>query len=120
MRNRQRGITLMGLIVGSVGLIMVALLAMKLLPSYIEYFAIKKAIVGVAQESRGRGGAAADIRGAFNARAAIDDFTSVKATDLEITKEGNGFSIVANYRREVPLFANIGVYIDFTASSSNN
>lgn len=120
MRNRQRGITLMGLIVGSVVLIMVALLAMKLLPSYIEYFAIKKAIVSVAQESRGRGGAVADIRASFNARAAIDDFTSVKATDLEITKEGNGFSIAASYRREVPLFANIGVYIDFSVSSSND
>lgn len=120
MRYRQRGITLMGLIMGSVGLILVALLGMRLLPSYIEYFSIKKAVTGIALENRGRGSAVADIRRAFDSRSAIDDFSSVKASDLEISKEGNGFSIVAAYRREIPLFANIGVYIDFVASSSSN
>ncbi len=120
MRYRQRGITLTGLMLGSVGLILVALLGMRLLPSYIEYFTIKKAVTGIAQEMRGRGGAVADVRRAFESRQAIDDFQSVKASDLEITKEGNGFSIVAAYRREVPLFGNIGIYIDFAASSSGN
>ena len=120
MRNRQRGITLMGLLLVSVVAIFVALLAMKLLPSYIEYFAIKKAINGITHESRSGGSAVNDLRRAFEARSAIDDFSSVKAADLEISKEGNGYSVSAAYRKEVPLFANIGVYIDFTASASSN
>ena len=120
MRNRQRGVTLTGLIVVSVVVILVALLGMRLLPSYIEYFTIKKALGGIALEMRGRGGAVSDVRRAFDLRQAVDDFHSVKGSDLEITKEGNGFSIGASYRREIPLFANIGVYIDFTASSSSN
>lgn len=120
MRKGQRGITLMGLLIGSVILILVALLAMRLLPSYIEYFSIKKALTGIAMENRGRGSAVSDIRRAFENRSAIDDIQSVKASDLEISKEGNGFSIVASYRREIPLFANIGVHIDFIASSSSN
>jgi hypothetical protein len=110
----------MGLIVGSVVVIFAALLAMKLLPSYIEYFTIKKALTGISMESRGRGGAVSDIRRAFENRSAVDDIKSIKAADLEITKEGNGFSIAASYRKEVPLFANIGVYIDFSATSSSN
>ena len=120
MRYRQRGITLMGLILGSVVVIFAALLGMKLLPSYIEYFAIKKAINGIVLESRGRGAAVSDLRRAFDARQAIDDFAAVKASDLEITKEGNGFSVTAAYRKEVPLFANIGVYIEFVASASSS
>jgi hypothetical protein len=118
MRNGQRGITLMGLIIGSVVVLFAALLAMKLLPSYIEYFAIKKAVTGITMENRGRGSAVNDIRRAFEARSAIDDFKSVKASDLEISKEGDSFSVTAAYRKEVPLFANIGVYIDFVASSN--
>jgi hypothetical protein len=43
--------------------------------------------------------------------------TAVKASDLEITKVGNDFQIVAAYRKEIPLFANLGIYIDFEASS---
>jgi len=117
MRTRQRGITLMGLIMGSFVLVFVALLVMRLLPSYIEYFTIKKAVVSVANEMRGRGGSANEVRRAFENRQTIDDFKAVKATDLEISKQGNGFLIVAAYRKEIPLFANIGIHIDFVASS---
>jgi hypothetical protein len=117
MRNTQRGISLMGLILWSVVLVLAALLAMRLLPSYIEYFTIKKAIVGIANESRGRGVSPNEVRRAFENRSAVDDIRSVNAKDLEIVKEGNNVAITAAYRREVPLFANIGVYIDFVASS---
>ena len=116
MRARQRGITLMGLIIGSFVLVLVALLAMRLLPSYIEYFTIKKAIVGIAKQT-GSEGNVSDVRRAFENRMAVDDIKSVQPSDLAITKEGSGFLITAAYRREVPLFANIGVYIDFEASS---
>ncbi|HEX5092519.1 MAG TPA: DUF4845 domain-containing protein [Burkholderiales bacterium] len=104
----------MGLIIGSFVLVLVALLAMRLLPSYIEYFSIKKAVVSISKE---REATPSDLRRAFENRSAIDDFQSVKAKDLEISKQGNGYLITAQYRREVPLFANIGVYIDFDVSS---
>lgn len=118
MRARQRGITLMGLIMGSFVLVFVALLVMRLLPSYIEYFTIKKAVVSISNENRGRGASPNDVRRAFDARQAIDDFKAVKAADLEITKTGNDVQIVAAYRKEIPLFANIGIYIDFLAESN--
>ena len=117
MRARQRGITLMGLIFGSFLLVLVALLAMRLLPSYIEYFTIKKAVVSIGHEMAGREASVTDVRRAFENRSAIDDIRSVKSTDLEISREGNGYYIAASYRREIPLFANIGVYIDFEVSS---
>jgi hypothetical protein len=117
MRARQRGITLMGLIIGSFLLVLVALLAMRLLPSYIEFFTIKKNLVSLGKETAGGEASVNDIRRSFESRTAIDDITSITPTDLVITKEGNGYVIAASYRREVPLFANIGVYIDFEASS---
>ena len=61
----------------------------------------------------------AEIRRAFESRQAIDDFQAVKATDLEISKNGNQIVIAFAYRKEVPLFANVGVYIDFAANSAN-
>ena len=117
MHARQTGVTLMGLLVGSFVLVLVALLAMRLVPAYIEYFTVKKAVVGIAKELAGREGSVSDVRRAFENRTVIDDIKAVKSTDLVVTKEGNGFLITTSYRREVPLFANIGVYIDFEASS---
>lgn len=117
MRARQRGITLMGLILGSAVVVVLALLFMRLVPSYIEYFTIKKALVAIANEVKGRGVQANEVRRSFQNRSVIDDIKSVSHTDLEITRQGNDYLIVAAYRKEIPLFANIGVYIDFEASS---
>ncbi len=119
MRNRQQGLTLMGLIVGAFILLFAALLAMKLVPSYLEYFSIKKALTGIGQETRGRGASVADARRSFENRSAIDNIYTVKASDLEISRQGNDLLLTAAYRREIPLFANIGVYIDFTVSSKD-
>jgi len=119
MRNRQQGITLMGLIIGAFVLVFAALLAMKLLPPYLEYFSVKKALTGIGLETRGRGATVAVVRRAFENRSAIDNISSVHPSTLEISKQGNDLLITASYRKEVPLFANIGVYIDFTASSKD-
>lgn len=119
MRKRQQGLSLMGLILGGFVLIFVMLLVMKVTPSYLEYFAIKKAVVGIANETRGRGASVADIRRRFDNRSAVDDFSSVKANDLEITKEGNDYVLAASYRREIHLFGNVGLFIDFAVNSND-
>jgi hypothetical protein len=59
----------------------------------------------------------ADIRKTWDNRATIDDINSVKAADIEITKEGSDLVISAAYRKEVPLAGNMGIYIDFRAVS---
>ena len=116
MRNKQLGVSMMGLIAGGIILIGAALIGMKLAPSYIEFFAVKKAVNGLAGEARG-GASVADIRKGFEKRATIDDITSIKGSDLEITKDAGGVVISATYRKEIPLAANIGVYVEFNASS---
>jgi hypothetical protein len=119
MRKRQQGLSLLGLIFVGFVLIFAALLLMKVTPTYLEYFAIKKAVVGIADETRGRGASVSEIRRRFDNRSAVDDFSSVKANDLEITKQGNDYVISASYRREVPLFGHVGLYFDFSVSSND-
>ena len=115
MRNRQRGVSIMGLIFGSVVLIFVLLLGMKMFPPYLEYFTAKKHIIQIAQVQRA--GTVDDIRKAWQLKTAIDDVNAISEKDLEITKDGGEIVISFAYRKEVPLFANVGVYLDFAASS---
>jgi hypothetical protein len=115
MRNLQRGLTLGGLIVWLFILVVAALLGMKLVPAYMEYGTARNAIEAIARE--GNAGTPAEVRRAFDSRAAIDDINTVKGSDLEITKQGGEMVIGFAYRKEVPLFANVGVYLDFAASS---
>ena len=115
MRNRQRGVSIMGLIFGSVVLVFVLLLGMKLFPPYLEYFTARKHIIQIAQEQRA--GTVGDVRKAWQTKTAIDDVAALNEKDLEITKDGGEIVISFAYRKDVPLFANVGVYLDFAATS---
>jgi len=117
-QHRQRGVTLGGLFVFLFVFIVVALLAMRLIPAYIEYGTAKNAITAIGRERQAQ--TPVEVRRAFEARAAIDDIKAVRSQDLEITKDGADVVIAFAYRKEVPLFANLGVYIDFAASSKGN
>lgn len=112
MHNAQRGVSLMGLIAGFFILIVVALFAMKIIPSFMEYRTAKAAIEAIAPQAQ----SPADVRRLFDSRSAIDNIT-LKASELEISREGNQVVIAFAYRKEVPLFGNVGLYIDYAANS---
>jgi hypothetical protein len=115
MRKNQLGISLGGLLVGAGIFIVLAMIGMKMGPSYLEFASIKKAVVAIAQEKPGA--TPAEVRKSFDARATIDAINTVSGKDLEITKEGGELLISASYRKEIPLAGNVGVYIDFHAVS---
>jgi hypothetical protein len=114
-KNTQYGISLLGLIFWLVLLIVGALLGMKLAPAYIEYGTAKSAIEAIARDRNAA--TPAEVRRAFESRAAIDNINVIKASDLDVTKQGNEMVIGFSYRKEVPLVANVGVYMDFAAST---
>ena len=115
MRMKQLGVSLGGLMVGAGIFIALAMVGMKMGPSYLEFASIKKAVVAIAQEKPGA--SVIEVRKAFDARATIDAISTVSGKDLEVTKDGGELLIAATYRREIPLVSNVGVYIDFRAVS---
>ncbi|MGQ0654015.1 MAG: DUF4845 domain-containing protein [Betaproteobacteria bacterium] len=114
MKTKQTGVSLMALIIGLAVLVVVALFGMKVLPSYMEYRTTKATIEVIAKQPNA---SVSDIKKAFEARAIIDGITSVKPNDLDITKEGNEVVVGFSYRKEIPLFGNVGLYVDYAATS---
>ena len=86
--KRQRGMGFAGVLAILVGIIFLAIIGMKMVPAYLEYFAIKQAVAAITQGGQLRNATVADVRKAFELRQAVDDFTSVGPKDLEITKDG--------------------------------
>ena len=113
--KEQRGLTLSGLLVVCVIVIAVVLLAIKLVPAYTEYFAIKKAINQIASAREAK--TPRDVQDAYELRAAVDDMKSVRGTDLEISRQGDRLAIGAAWSVKVPLFYNISACIDFDVRS---
>lgn len=113
----QRGLALSALFVWLFIIIMLALLGMRLIPPWMEFATARKAIQEISADKVGTT-TPQEIRKAFDNRATIDDITAVKGQDLEITKDGSEIVISFAYRKEVPLVANMGVYMDFAASTA--
>ena len=117
MRNSQRGVSFLVIFLIGALLALVAVGAMKVGPAYGDFSTAKKAIVAIAA-SEGRTGSVAEIRKAFDRRAAVDNITVVTPGELEISKEGGDVVISFTYAQKIPLFANVSLLIDFAASTA--
>jgi hypothetical protein len=113
MRSRQQGATFLGMltIVAILGFGLYA--GIRLLPIYLEYFGIVKAMEQVSRTGSGAQ-TPKDLRDALDRRWAIEDFKSIQPKDMEIKKAPNGgWTMRAWYRAEAPFVGNVSLAVDF-------
>lgn len=115
-KNSQRGLSLTSLMMWGFAIVMVSLLAMKLVPSTIEYFKLKKIIHSTVAQSN-TSASVADVRRTFSKFTQVDHL-EFKPEDLDITKENNQIVISFQYEKRIPLFWNVSLLIDYAASTS--
>jgi len=101
---------LVGIFLLLVGIVLVAVLGMKVGPVYIEYFTVKKMVADIANSGES---SPQEIRASFNRRAQIEYFDDISADDLIITKDELGFA----YEKRIPLIGNLTLLIDFEGYS---
>lgn len=116
--NKQRGVSLSGMLLICVLLVFGAIFGMKVLPSTMEYFTILKTVKSIAGGELAAGATVADVRKAFSRHSQIDDIKSVTAEDLDISKDGNDIVISFAYAKKIPLFGPVSLYIDYEGSSA--
>ena len=113
MLNKQAGVSLSGLI-GALAVIAVAgIFAMRMVPAYIEYNAIKSAIARVKET----GGTIREMQQAFNRHTGINDVEAVRGQDLVFTRDGDEVQISFAYEKRLPLMGNVSLLIDFAGTT---
>jgi hypothetical protein len=118
--RKQHGVSLSGLIFWLAILGFIGVMAAKLLPSYIEYFAVKK-IFATMENAGEMKGPVNEIRRAYDRRNAIEDVKSVQGSDLDIARGAGGDTVVtAAWSAKVPLVANINACLDFYVSTDKS
>lgn len=115
----QRGVSLNGLMIGAVIFALVALLAMKVLPEYIEYGKVTKAVKAASGDGSLKDVSVAQVRTSLQKRMEIDDIKSIELNDFQITKENGELVISFAYQRKVHLFKNVSLLFDFEGSSNS-
>ena len=110
---RQAGISLTGLILALVVIGVAAVLALKLVPAYAEYSAIKDAIV----RAKEAGGTPREIQVAFDKNAGINNVTAIRGRDLTITREDGETQVSFAYEKRMPLVGNVSLLIDYAGTT---
>ena len=115
--KRQRGVTFIGMIFIAGLIIIGAILALKLVPAYIEYATVVQHLREIARSPDARGASPREIQMMFSKRAQIDDIKAINANDIEVTRDGDSVVLSASYQTKVTLFGNLSACIDFEPSS---
>ncbi len=115
--QKQKGISLSGLLLWSVILILIAISGLKIVPAYIEYSTIKKNLTAIAKDTNPQNMDLNQIRLSFNKRALIDNIKSISGQDIKINKENGRIVLRAEYTTKIPLISNLSLNIDFEAIS---
>jgi Domain of unknown function (DUF4845) len=99
MKSKQRGISFMGLLFVGIVLAFVGVIGAQVVPTLIEFQAIRKA----AHKAANEGTTPPDVRRVFDAAGAIDDFKAVTGKDLDISKVGDKVVVAFAYNKEIHL-----------------
>lgn len=114
-KHGQRGITLFGLLFWAIVVGMVSLVAMRVVPTTIEYFTIMKAINKVSGDPAAT--TVPQIRTAFDRQREIDDIKAISGKDLSITKENDQVVVSFAYDSEIELVKPVFLLIKYEGRS---
>lgn len=112
LRARQRGISFLGLLfVGGV-LAILGIIAAQVFPTFIEYQAVVKAV------NKASGGSTpAEVRSIFDKAADVDNISSIKGSQLEVSKDGDKVAVSFAYQREIHLVGPAFLTLKYTGRS---
>lgn len=112
----QRGMALSGLLFWAIVISLAAVLAIRVMPTAIEYFKILKDCKSVVAQL-GPGATVPEIRQSFSRFAQVDHLDFMPE-QLDITKQGGQIIISFAYEKRIPLFANVSLLIDYQGTTA--
>lgn len=109
--TRQRGLTVIGMLLLAVVLGFMALVAMKVVPMYIQYFTIKSTIESIRKEPQLAQMSLTDIQNAIQKRFDIGYVDKITAKDLKVRNDRSGRVLDLVYEDDQPLFYGLHIVL---------
>jgi len=113
----QSGLTMLGFLFTAAVAVVVVIVGFRVLPAYIEYFSVQKALGEALAQTRDLN-ETAQVRRAFQNRVDAGYIESVGGRDLDVRKVGNQYVASVAWTRKLPLISNVSLLIEFDASAT--
>ena len=117
--RKQKGMTFIGMLLTMAAVIMAAIVTMRAVPVYLQYYSIIQSIKGLntVPVSSLTGDSYSDVdvlRGSMNKHLEINGLDNLKPDQLVIVPNGtNKFTVKLKYQVIRPLFYNVSLLFDF-------
>jgi len=111
--SRQRGAGLGGILLGVALLGFLAMIAVKLVPPYLEFSTVKSIMEEAATDPALVGKGRREVTSSIDKKLYINSIKDVGAADFEIKKGRLGSDLSVDYEVRQPLVANVDVVIRF-------
>ena len=118
MKRKQGGMTMLGFLITLSVVILFLFCGMKIVPMYIEYYSVKKALASIANEQSASATSKDAIRALFARHLKIDYVKIIKPDMLKIEATDSGFNLTVDYERREELIANLDVVGRFRAEQA--
>jgi len=114
--QRQRGITLFGLLFWGVVIAVTAVVGMKVFPTVLEYYTVQRVVDRIAA---GNPGTVPQVRQEFDKAVQVEySIQSIKSSDLTVSKDGNDKVVIEfAWDKEIDLFGPVYLLIKYRGRS---
>ncbi len=114
MRSRQTGITFIGWLFLLAPVAIVGYAGIRLVPMYLNYFKVAKALEQTASENKGEATLNVDsVRHALDRRFDIDGVNFPEVSSIAVKRDGSQWVLDADYEDSAPMFAGISLLVHF-------
>jgi Tfp pilus assembly protein PilV len=115
-RRAQQGLSMIGFLFVAVVVLTVALLAFRMIPAYIEWYTVQRALEQSLADTNDP--TLFNVRRAMERKLNADYADAVTAKDVEVTKSGNTITASVSWQKILPLVHNVSLLLEFDASAS--
>lgn len=109
----QRGMTLGGWIVVLALIAFFALLALKIIPIYLDGYKVVSSVQSLKNDSNARGKTARELREMLMKRLDINMITDLPRDRIDISKVKNGYEVEVEYDVKETIIGNLSVFVEF-------
>lgn len=113
--KKQRGMSLIGMLLIVIAVVAVTLTAIRVTPMYLDNMAVRSALDSLVSDPAARGAKSADqIRRSLQRKLDVNSISSVTSKDVKIRRlDGGGREVRASYQIVVHLVGNLDVVGNF-------
>ncbi|HEY9050568.1 MAG TPA: DUF4845 domain-containing protein [Gammaproteobacteria bacterium] len=107
MIKKQRGLTAISWMIIIALVAIQGVMALRIIPVYMDFNAVKSVMKSVAEDSESRGKTPGFLRGAIFRRLQINNIYSLDDQSLSFQQLSDGMQVTVNYEARGPIYGNL-------------